>query len=184
VGHGFNDIYVLSPERSFQAARKFLDTLMPQREQSADEYLFPEYSENPIASFHDADLAIEYGMSHPNEACRFYFRNEKSGEPAHAMVFLTSDGGMVLGVSIGALQGDRRPESGEVLEWLERLRISTGAAFGYGLHESPPPCETVREFLAGLELAVPPKLVAGQLHPPQCDEDCGVVWLNWQSSGK
>jgi hypothetical protein len=179
MGWGYNDIYVLAPCRSADAVSRFLDDFVPNREPSAAEYRFPEGADHAEAIFQDPSEAIAYGAERPQETQRFYFRSTGAGEPAHAMVFLTADGGMVLGVSVVARQEDRSREASEVASWLGRLSAATGANVGYALHESCPPCDTVAEFVGGLCVALPPKLVNGQLILPEATDELGVVWLDW-----
>jgi hypothetical protein len=178
MGCGFNDIYVLGPERSAVAAGRFLDTFVPDREPSAVEYLFPERADVPDVTLRDPIEAIRHAARRPGEEQRFYFRNAGTGEPAHAMVFFTSDGGMVLGVSVPEQHEDPHREEAEIAGWLARLQQATGAAVGYALYESPPPGNTVAEFVGGLAVAWPPKLIDGRLVLPGPGEPVGVVWLD------
>jgi hypothetical protein len=181
MGMGYNDIYVLAPRRSAEVAFQFLDRFVKHREPAASEYQFPERADRPEATFTNPSEAIVYGIADPTRVQRFYFHNSVTGEPAHAMVFLTADGGMVLGVSVSARQEDRVGEGSDVARWLEQLKEATDAKVGYALYESPPPCETVADFVGGLNVAWLPKLVDGRLVRPTSDEECGVVHLDWST---
>jgi hypothetical protein len=128
------DVYVLSPERSATAAERFLDTFAPKREQSAEEYVFPQFAEQPLRALKSAREAIQYCEIHSGEAQSLYFRNLGAG-PAHAMLFFTSDGGLILGVSVVDQEN----------EWITRLKEYVGTEFGYIAFESPP-AATAAEF--------------------------------------
>lgn len=180
MGCGFNDIYVLAPERTTASARRFLEDLLPNRKPARAEYQFPEHAEQPNVIFDDPFEAIHYACAHLDQAQTIYFSNTASGDPAHALVFFTSDGGMVLGISVRALQEEPARQSIEVADWLDRLRWATGAKIGYALYESPPACETVHEFKECLAVAWPPKLVDGCLVYSGPDEPLGVVWIDWR----
>lgn len=131
---GYHDVYVLARERSEAVANRFLGAFAPQSVVAADEYEFPEYSETPVVVFSTAAEAIRYCEAHPDAAHGFYFRNP-NGSPAHAMLFFTSDGGLILGVSV--VEGEQRA--------LAELREHAGSEVGYITFESPP-AETVAEF--------------------------------------
>jgi hypothetical protein len=89
MGLGFNDIYVLSPERSADAALRFLDRFVPSREPSQTEYGFPDNPERRETTFWDVIEALRYCAAHPRDRYGFYFRNTTAKVPAHAMVFFT-----------------------------------------------------------------------------------------------
>jgi len=129
-------VYVLSPERSATAAERFLDTFAPQREQSAEDYVFAQFTGQPLLIVKLAREAIQYCESHSAETQSLYFRNLGAG-PEHAMLFFTSDGGLVFGLSVV-----ERPD-----EWFARLKDYVGSDCGYIAFESPPPV-TVAEFRA------------------------------------
>lgn len=131
---GYYDVYVSARERSVAEAVRFLAAFAPSGEQSASEYTFPEYSEQPTAVFGTAAEAIRYCETYPTEAQRFYFRNP-NGTPAHAMLFFTSDGGLILGLSV----------SEEVEEAFTGLKAHARSDLGYITFESPP-CERAAEF--------------------------------------
>jgi len=116
------------------AAERFLDAFVPQREQSAEDYAFPQYSEQPILVVKSVQEAVQYCEAHSAEALSLYFRNLGAG-PAHAMLFFTSDGGLILGLSVVERED----------EWFARLKEYAGSEFGYIAFESPP-APTATEF--------------------------------------
>ena len=65
----YSDIYIISEKRDRSVIENFLDRFLPQREESADEYEIPQYSDNPESIFTEASDLIEYcaknrGMEH------------------------------------------------------------------------------------------------------------------------
>ncbi|CAN5337248.1 hypothetical protein BH11PLA2_BH11PLA2_42110 [soil metagenome] len=98
------------------------------------EYEFPEYSDSPLVIVKSATEAIQYCEDHSSEAHRFYFRNLGTG-PAHAMLFFTSDCGLILGLSVVEHED----------EWYDRLVKFADTRIGYITFESPP-AETASEF--------------------------------------
>jgi hypothetical protein len=130
----YSDVYVLAQERSVTAAERFLDAFAPDREQSAEDYVFPQYGEQPLVVVKSAAEAIRYCEAHPAEAQSLNFRNLGAG-PAHAMLFFTRDGGLILGLSVVEREDN----------WFTRLKQHVGSEVGYITFESPP-AATVAEF--------------------------------------
>lgn len=131
---GYHDIYVLAPERSAKAAYRFLAAFAPYGVESAEDYCFPEFADEHDVVFPNAVEAIAYCDVHPSAAHRFYFSNP-TGNPAHAMLFFTSDDGLILGLSVVGGEEDA----------LMQLKKHAGSDIGYITFESPP-CETAAEF--------------------------------------
>ena len=130
------DVYVLSPDRSAKDAERFLDAFVPQREPSTSEYEFPQYAEQPQLVIRSAREAIHHCEAYPDKAHSLYFRNLGAG-PAHAMLFFTSDGALIFGLSV-VERAD---------EWFARLKELTGSKIGYVTFEEPP-VATASEFRA------------------------------------
>lgn len=177
MGCGLNDIYVLSPCRTADAAFSFLDAILPNRQSTRDEYWFPEFSDAPEVVIRGANAAIEYAVKQSSETQWVYFQNSLLTEPKIGMVVFTGDGGMILGVSIDAWPDDRKREEESISRWLLNLQFVTDALVGYALFESPAPSATVEEFVAHLDMALPPKLVNGELVRPASDEFEGALLL-------
>jgi hypothetical protein len=162
VGWGFIDIYVLAPDRSAEVALMFVGAVIPDRDLTAEDYEFPGDAEAPAVTIRDVDEAVRHAAARPGADQQFTFRNAAAGEPTLAMVYFTGDCVMVLGITIPARQEDRPRETDEIAGWLVRLQEVSGASVGYALYESPPPCGTVAEFVGGLAVALPPKLVGSR----------------------
>lgn len=131
---GFHDVYVLARERTAAVAVDFLKAFTPNHEQSAENYVFPQYSNQPVVVIDAASDAIMHCETHPKVAQSFYFRNLATG-PIHTMLFFTRDSGLILGLSVE----DREDE------WIAQLRGHADSKVGYIDFESTPP-ETVAEF--------------------------------------
>jgi hypothetical protein len=131
----YYDVYVLAPERSASIALQFLDEFAPHRVETAVDYQFPQHSDQPEVVLTTAHDAITYCAHHPRESQSLYFRN-LSGGHAHAMLFFTEDGGLILGLSV---------EQADPADTLLRLREHAHSPIGYLTFEEPPPV-TASEF--------------------------------------
>jgi hypothetical protein len=127
-------VYVLSSDRSAKSAERFLDTFAPHREQSADDFVFPQYAKQPNLVVKSAREAILYCEAHPSEEQSLYFRNLGDG-PAHAMLFFTPDDALILGLSVVERED----------EWFVRLKEYAGSRVGYITFETAP-VRTASEF--------------------------------------
>ena len=134
---GFYDVYVLSPKRSAEMIDRFLGRFAPVREESADEYCVPRFSDTPEHLFRRASELIDFCVIHPREPQGIYWRSVAARDPAHAMAFFTTDAALILGLSVSA-DSDR---------WLAKLLAFTSAEVGLVLFEDPPP-DTAAEFRA------------------------------------
>ena len=132
----YADVYVIAPERSAAVITQFLAYFTPYREEVvADGYWVPRFSDTPAGQFRRAEDLVEYLVDHPSEPYGIYWRNLGEG-PALAMVFFTTDGAILLGLS--CLEADA--EAG-----LTQLRSFAGAESGCILFEQPPP-DSAAEF--------------------------------------
>ena len=118
---GYYDAYVLARDRSSEVCDRFLVEFAPYREQSAIDYCFPQHSDRPTLVLTAPEDAIRHCATNPSESQSFYFRNLADG-PAHVMLFFTSDGGLILGLSV---------EEDEMDDSYARLREHAQSEFGY-----------------------------------------------------
>ena len=137
---GFYDIYVLSGDRTRIAIDRFLDQFAPRREDSATDYEVPQYASTPVAVFQHAHELIDYCVVHPHETHAIYWRSLATGDPAHVIVFFTSDAAVIFGLSVS-----RDPQ-----RWLDTLLEFAKSDRGYVGFEEPPPITTA-EFHAECE---------------------------------
>ena len=135
----FTDVYVLAPERTAEIIARFLECFLPLREESADDYHVPEYSDNPVMVLKEADEVIQYAVENRLASQRIYWRRLGEGEPQHSHVFFLADGGLVLGVSVAE---DRELR---LVWWVQQLKECVGSQFGYYVGETPP-VDSTEEF--------------------------------------
>lgn len=139
---GLYDIYVLSRDRSKESVLTFLDRFLPRRSESADDYVVPNNSDQPEFCFNNAVELLVYLERHWREPHAIYWLSKAQGDPRCAMVFPTSDGQMVYGLSV--VQNECRS--------LADLMTFLDTADGYIDFETPPPetaaafRETVRKY--------------------------------------
>ncbi len=132
----YADIYVLTQSRTEATISAFLDCFAPVREETADDYCIPQHADSPHTIFRTAPEVVAYCCCHASETQSIYWRRVGDGDPAYAMVFFTSDGFLILGLSTDESTADR---------YFAELRTHAGSDTGYVTVESPPP-ETAAEF--------------------------------------
>ncbi|MBE9553168.1 MAG: hypothetical protein IMF05_06885 [Proteobacteria bacterium] len=126
---GFYDVYVLSGDRSKATVVQFFDRFLPERKETADDYPVPRYSDSPEICLDTADELLTYLEHHPDEPHSIYWASQASGDPYHAMLFATTDGHAVYGLSV--VRNER--------EYLASLMAFLNSANGYIDFEYPPP---------------------------------------------
>lgn len=104
----------------------------------ADEYEIPQYSDSPFIVYKTANEIIEFMEKNIEYRYGLYWRSKKESEPKYAMVFYTTDGEMILGLSVYSF--DDMAE-----HFLKKLKEFSDSKFGYYIAESPP-FETAEEF--------------------------------------
>ncbi len=125
---GFYDIYVLSGDRSKATVIQFLERFLPEREEVADEYPVPRYSDTPEVYLDTADELLTYLEHHSDEPHSIYWASQVSGDPRFAMLFATVDGHAIYGLSV----------DGNEQEFLANLMTFLNSATGYIDFENPP----------------------------------------------
>ena len=83
----YADCYVLSNNRTAGFIYEFLDKFLPEREESADEYLVPMYSDNPERVYNKASELIEFLCKNPTCSNTIYWANSSLPELKGAMCF-------------------------------------------------------------------------------------------------
>jgi len=96
---GWYDCYVLVGSRSPELVNRFLDHFVPQRQETADEYEVPQHSAKPEMVFRTAAALLQYLSDHPEHHHAVYWHALGKGDPTRAMVFPTSDGATIVGLS-------------------------------------------------------------------------------------
>ena len=135
----YADIYAIGGDRSERAITQFLDTFLPTRVESADEYEIPQYSDSPTIVYTKASDLILHCCTNRNEVHAIYWRSDEP--PEHAMVFFLVDGGVILGVSTPAENSER------VDQIASKLERHVGSDKAFITYEDTPP-ESIQEFCA------------------------------------
>ena len=134
----YADIYVIEKHRRKDRAIAFLDHFVPNRNEGADEYLIPQYSDDPLYSFSRADEVMSFLESNPTFAQSLYWQNlDEESLNSHGMVFYTKDGCIIFGISRAV---DMDDHTNTVLEdeGLNQMKAYFNTALGYIHYESPP----------------------------------------------
>lgn len=131
------DVYLLANERSEDVVYRFLDHFAPDREESQEDYGFPQYADVKTLVLRTAREAITHCCCKDRSAAQsIYWRRTGPGDPAHAMVFFTTDEHLILGLSTSERAAP---------DFLKQLKKHTRSRVGLILGESPPP-DTAAEF--------------------------------------
>ncbi|KAF0805880.1 hypothetical protein A6D6_01936 [Alcanivorax xiamenensis] len=141
----YSDIYVISDKRDEKTVEDFLNCFLPDREESADEYEIPQFSESPDVVYSKALELVKYCSANQRAEYAAYWRAVNQGKPEHAMVFYLKDGHVIYGLSTDA--GDEAFANGLLAE----LKAFLGAEFGYIGHEASPDAADLPEFMREME---------------------------------
>ncbi len=124
------EVYVLCKKRSKSVLDKFLNRFLPKRKEAAEEYSYPQYDENPEKVYKNLSDLLKIIEKETFADYSLYWNNITNCAPFTAMVFFTSDGGMIAGLAVNE-------EDGRL--YLEQLRDFWNADYGYTIFESVPP---------------------------------------------
>ncbi|BDD08540.1 hypothetical protein FUAX_09720 [Fulvitalea axinellae] len=140
------DVYVIQKSRSKKLGVDFLNHFLPIREESADEYLIPQYLDDPIHEFDNAEDLMTFLESNPQYAQSIYWRNkDKENLNKQGMIFYTKDGNMILGISRNAdMSGNLNTENED--ECLIEMKKYFKTENGY-IHYENPPAKSYDEFI-------------------------------------
>lgn len=134
---GLYNVYALVNSRKTERVVRFLDKFVAKRTESALEYLLPHNSDNPTLTFGRSIELLQHLEEHPHESHAVYWCSSSEGDPRNAMVFPTTDGEMIFGLSV-----ETCPK-----EWLYKIKDHCSSELGYIDFEKPPP-ESASEFRA------------------------------------
>jgi len=122
--------------REVSYVNAFLEKFIPKRIESAEEYPFPQYSDNPEHVFSNAYDLITHLEKSEMDSYSVYWRSlDNLNEIKHGMVFYTDDGKMIFGASIPG----RDPEDVVAGLIFEKIRMFTGADVCCMTVEEAPP---------------------------------------------
>ena len=134
------DVYAISNRRDPNSIEMFLNEFLPLREESADQYEFPQYSETSEATYTDAQSLIAKCCVQKTSEHGLYWRSLNDENPAHAMIFFLRDGHVIYGVSMK----DHNLEFAR--ETLYKMKLKLGSKIGYIDWEAPPTASDLEEF--------------------------------------
>ena len=133
------ELYVLSRSRSLKYALKFLDRFLPERSPVAEEYFFPEFSDEPIDIYQEDVEVITKLECEKKEGYSIYWDSKSDREISQAMLFFTTDGAMIVGLAVTDTGVD-------VEKLLIDMAQEVNGQYGYVTDEDCPP-ETEEEFM-------------------------------------
>lgn len=145
----YSDIYVISEKRDRKTIEEFLNQFLPARDETADEYEFPQYSDNPEIIFSTVEEALGKSIADPELDYRIYWRALNEAKPEHAMVFFLDDGYVIFGLSTD----DAYPEY--VSDLLSKMKSFLGSSLGYIGHEASPDADSIEQFKREIDLHRP-----------------------------
>ena len=142
----FADIYIAVKTRYKQKGIDFLNHFLPQREESADEYEFPQYSSKKEIEFDSVDDLMIYLETDKNAEYNLYWRSIDDSNPnKHGMLFYTKDEAIIFGISRDAdIGGNLNTENED--ECLKLMKEYFQTDIGYITYEDTP-TDTYNEFI-------------------------------------
>lgn len=147
------EVYVLCKARTEMLAAQFLDKFLPHRVALQEDYPFPELVDKPEVIYSDASQVMRRLVATPEQTYSFYWRHEWDGHRQQAMLFYTSDGGMIAGLANFTCSP---------VDLLQELAKSVEGKYGLVTCNSCPP-ECAREFVQVCRAAEWPRLIEGRI---------------------
>jgi hypothetical protein len=142
----YADIYVAVKTRSKSKALAFLDHFLPMREETANEYEYPQYSDSSSQMFDTVDQLMDFLEQSKKSKYNLYWHNIDSSKPnQHCMLFYTKDEALVFGISREADIEDRTNTRNEE-ECLDLMLTFFQTDIGYITYEDLP-ADSFEEFL-------------------------------------
>lgn len=136
----YADCYVLSETRTSAFIFSFLDRFLPNRQESADEYEVPQYSDTPKVLFKTAVELIDYLTINKHEVHTIYWSNVDKADVKGAMCFFTNTGQLIIGIYCDTMYPDTTIED----KVLADLKSFCGNSNGYITYEEPATHDTTK----------------------------------------
>src|SRR5262249_21008069 len=133
------DLYALATDRSSEIVSRFRERWLASFEESEVDYVLPQFADRPDAVYDSPSELIARLLAEPAQPHSLYWRNPRPGHLPHAMLFFTTDGGLIAGLAVATEDSDLAGAT------LRELAQSVDARYGYALGEAPPP-GTASEF--------------------------------------
>ena len=134
----YADCYVLSDNRTEKFIFEFLNHFIPERNESASEYEFPQYEDETEFIFQNDNQIIKFLSSKPNVEYSIYWNNKRNEDLKGAMIFFTSDKKIILGLFCNTLKNNTKIED----EYFQKLKFFTESKYGYITYEQVPEMDT------------------------------------------
>jgi hypothetical protein len=134
----YADCYVLCENRDEKFINEFLNYFIPEREESSDEYEYPQYDTNSEFGFESVEKLITYLIINNKSEYSIYWRNKKKDKLRGAMLFFTHDGKLIIGLYCDTLKNDSKIED----DYLAQLKGFSKSKFGYITYEQVPEMDT------------------------------------------
>ena len=150
------DVYVLCPRRDLKTVARFRERWLDSMTEAADGYDFPGFPEPLEATYASPWELCERLVREPARPYAIYWTAGTEATLVAAMLFFTSDGGLIAGLSVPDT------EAGVIERALKDLAASVGGRFGMTLWEEPP-AERAADFVAAARAAKGPRLVDGEV---------------------
>jgi len=144
----YADCYILCENRTSAFIHFFLDTFLPNRQESADEYEVPQYSDKPKVIFKTSLELIDYLSLNKDEVHTIYWSNTDKTNIKGAMCFFTNNGHLILGIYCETMFPDTTIED----KVFGDLKEFCGNSKGYITYEEPATHDT-NEFLERVKSA-------------------------------
>lgn len=151
------DVYVLCGARDLETVKRFRARWLGGMSEASEDYVFPRYAEPPEATYVSPWELCERLVREPGQPYGIYWTAETEAGPRAAMLFFTTDAGMIAGLSLAD------PEPRETGRALTELAASVDGRFGMTLWEEPPG-DLAADFVAAVRETKWPRLVDGELH--------------------
>ncbi|MBD0377406.1 MAG: hypothetical protein ICV51_17475 [Flavisolibacter sp.] len=119
-----------------------MDTFLLNRQEYADAYEIPQFSDHPTIVFNSANELMEYLEQNKKEPHAIYWYSEEEAQLRGAMCLFTSDGQIILGLTCETLYPDTTIER----SYLKSLMDLCSSAQGLIEYKTPAPRDT-GEFL-------------------------------------
>jgi len=134
----FADCYVLCEHRNEKFIMEFLNFFLPEREESAGEYEYPQYDSQTGQYFENVEKLITFLTINTKSDYSIYWRNKNKDNLKGAMLFFTENGKLIIGLYCDTLRDDSRIED----HYLIRLKEFSKSKFGYITYEQIPEIDT------------------------------------------
>ena len=130
----YSDCYVLSDNRTEKFIFEFLNHFIPERNEIANEYEYPQYEDEAEFIFQNDYQIIKFLSQQTNAEYSLYWNNNLNEDLKGAMVFFTSDKKIIFGLFCTTLKSNTKIED----KYLQKLKLFTKSKYGYITYEKIP----------------------------------------------